>query len=308
MEKEKIKNLYLQLIEKINSNYIFINEPMKKHTSFKIGGNADIFIKVQNTNELKEVLSIIKKQNIPFFVIGNGSNILVKDGGIRGIVIKIDFNKIEINKKDDDYEIKVGAGVKLMTLAQRLLKQEISGFEFASGIPGTIGGAIRMNAGAYGGEMKDIVMSTTYMDEDGNIFKINNNEHEFEYRNSIFSKKRWIILETNFKLYKGIQKQIKEKMEEYANKRRENQPLNFPSAGSIFKRGEGYITAKLIDECGLKGYNLGDAEVSTMHAGFIINKGCATAKEVLQLIDYIKEKVYEKFKIEIQLEIQIIGE
>lgn len=308
MEKEKIKNLYLQLIEKINSNYIFINEPMKKHTSFKIGGNADIFIKVQNANDLKEVLSIIKTQKIPFFVIGNGSNILVKDGGIRGIVIKIDFNKIEINKKDEIYEIKVGAGVKLMTLAQRLLKQEISGFEFASGIPGTIGGAIRMNAGAYGGEMKDIVMSTTYMDEDGNIFKINNNEHEFEYRNSIFSKKRWIILETNFKLYKGIQKQIKEKMEEYANKRRENQPLNFPSAGSIFKRGEGYITAKLIDECGLKGYNLGDAEVSTMHAGFIINKGCATAKEVLQLIDYIKEKVYEKFKIEIQLEIQIIGE
>ena len=195
-----------------------------------------------------------------------------------------------------------------MTLAQKLLKQEISGFEFASGIPGTIGGAIRMNAGAYGGEMKDIVMSTTYMDEDGNIFKINNNEHEFEYRNSIFSKKRWIILETNFKLYKGIQKQIKEKMEEYANKRKDNQPLNFPSAGSIFKRGEGYITAKLIDECGLKGYNIGDAEVSNMHAGFIINKGCATAKEVLQLIDYIKEKVYEKFKIEIQLEIQIIGE
>ena len=308
MEKEKIEKLYLQIKEKINSNYIFINEPMKKHTSFKIGGNADIFIKVQNTNELKEVLSIIKKQNIPFFVIGNGSNILVKDGGIRGIVIKIDFNKIEINKKDDDYEIKVGAGVKLMTLAQRLLKQEISGFEFASGIPGTTGGAIRMNAGAYGGEMKDIVMSTTYMDEDGNIFKINNNEHEFEYRNSIFSKKKWIILETNFRLYKGIQKQIKEKMEEYANKRKDNQPLNFPSAGSIFKRGEGYITAKLIDECGLKGYNIGDAEVSTMHAGFIINKGCATAKEVLQLIDYIKEKVYEKFKIEIQLEIQIIGE
>jgi len=308
MEKEKIEKLYLQIKEKINSNYIFINEPMKKHTSFKIGGNADIFIKVQNTNELKEVLSIIKKQNIPFFVIGNGSNILVKDGGIRGIVIKIDFNKIEINKKDDDYEIKVGAGVKLMTLAQRLLKQEISGFEFASGIPGTTGGAIRINAGAYGGEMKDIVMSTTYMDEDGNIFKINNNEHEFEYRNSIFSKKKWIILETNFRLYKGIQKQIKEKMEEYANKRKDNQPLNFPSAGSIFKRGEGYITAKLIDECGLKGYNIGDAEVSNMHAGFIINKGCATAKEVLQLIDYIKEKVYEKFKIEIQLEIQIIGE
>lgn len=241
-------------------------------------------------------------------IIGNGSNLLVKDKGIRGVVLKVEFDKIEIIKKEEDCMVRVGAGVKLGLLAQRLLKEEITGFEFASGIPGTIGGAIRMNAGAYGGEMKDIVLETTYMDETGNIYTIKEKEHEFEYRNSIFSKRSWIILESVLKLKNGSKEDIKKQMEQYAKQRKEKQPINFPSAGSTFKRGDVFITAKLIDECGLKGYHIGDAQVSELHAGFIINRKEATAEEILQLIEYVKKTVYEKFQIEIQLEIQVVGE
>lgn len=241
-------------------------------------------------------------------MIGNGSNLLVKDKGIRGIVLKIEFDKIEIIKKEEDCIVRVGAGVKLGMLAQKLLKEEITGFEFASGIPGSIGGAIRMNAGAYGGEMKDIVLETTYMDETGNIHTIKEKEHEFEYRNSIFSKRSWIILESVLKLKNGNKEDIKKQMEQYAKQRKEKQPINFPSAGSTFKRGDGFITAKLIDECGLKGYHIGDAQVSELHAGFIINRKEATAEEILQLIEYVKKTVYEKFQLEIQLEIQVVGE
>lgn len=233
---------------------------------------------------------------------------LVKDKGIRGIVLKIEFDKIEIIKKEEDCIVRVGAGVKLGMLAQKLLKEEITGFEFASGIPGSIGGAIRMNAGAYGGEMKDIVLETTYMDETGNIHTIKEKEHDFEYRNSIFSKRSWIILESVLKLKNGNKEDIKEQMEQYAKQRKEKQPINFPSAGSTFKRGDGFITAKLIDECGLKGYHIGDAQVSELHAGFIINRKEATAEEILQLIEYVKKTVYEKFQVEIQLEIQVVGE
>ena len=308
MDKEKTEYICDKLKKITDQNNIYINEPMKKHTSFKVGGNADVFVKIRNVKELKEVLKIIKEERLPFFIMGNGSNLLVKDNGIRGIVLKIELDKIEIDKKEEYYYIKVGAGVKLMAFARRLLREEIEGFEFASGIPGTIGGAIRMNAGAYGGEMKDIVVETTFMDTEGNIHILKNSEHEFEYRNSIFSKKNWIILETTLKLKKGNKKQIKEKMEEYASSRSEKQPLKYPSAGSTFRRGEGYITAKLIDECGLKGYRIGDAQVSELHAGFVINKGNATAEDLLKLIEQVKEKVYEKFNKKIELEIQVIGE
>ena len=224
---------------------------MSKHTSFKIGGKADIFIKARSIQDIKTILEISNKNDVPLYIIGNGSNLLVRDLGIRGIVLAVNLDNIEITKKQDTAQITVGAGMKLSYLAQYLLKQEIEGFEFASGIPGTIGGAIRMNAGAHGKEMKDIVETTTYMDY---------------------------------------------------------QPINYPSAGSTFKRGEDFITAKLIDECGLKGYNVGDAKVSTLHAGFIINTGNATAKDVLKLVDYITKQVYNKFNKKIKLEIEVIGE
>lgn len=301
------ENLIKDIRKKFNENDILINEPMSKHTTFKIGGNADIFIKANTIEKIQYILKLSKNDNIPLFIIGNGSNLLVKDEGIRGIVLKIELNDINIVDEDNKIKVIAGAGVKLAQLSQVLLKNSIQGFEFASGIPGTIGGAIRMNAGAYGKEMKDIVYKTIFLDYDGNLHTIFNEEHNFEYRNSRFSKEKNIILETTFILEKGNSDEIKEKMDEYSKQRREKQPIGIPNAGSTFKRGNDFITAKLIDDCGLKGYKIGGAEVSTIHAGFIVNTGNATSNDVIKLINYIKDKVYEKFNKEIQLEIEIIG-
>jgi len=287
---------------------IIFDEPMKKHTSFKTGGVADLYVKVQTIDELIQAIQYAKNNNKPIVVIGNGSNILVTDKGIRGLVIKIDIQKLEIEKKQDYNQITVGSGYKMMALAIKLMNEEIAGFEELSGIPGTIGGAVYMNAGAYGKEMKDIVISTKCIDLDGNIFELTNQEQEFSYRSSIFNQKKYIILETTLKLNNGKKSEIQEKMTKYQIQRKEKQPVEFPSAGSTFKRQEGIITAKLIDECGLKGFKIGGAQVSEKHAGFIINAGNATSKDVLDLIQYIKEKVYEKYKIKIEEEIRIIGE
>lgn len=303
-----IKKIYQCLTEKINPNKILVNEPMSNHTSFKIGGNADILIKVNNVEDIKHVIEISKKYSIPMYVLGNGSNVLVKDEGIRGIVLIIQMNNCKIEKREKESIVTVEAGMKLGKLAQELLKQEIGGFEFASGIPGTLGGAVRMNAGAHGTEMKDIVVDTTYMDYDGNINIINNKEQKFEYRRSIFCNNKYIILQSTLKLQNSKKEDIKAKMNEYANYRKEKQPINYPSAGSTFKRGNNFITAKLIDECGLKGYSIGGAKISDVHAGFIINTGNATAKDVIELAKYTKEKIYEKFKKQIELEIEVIGE
>lgn len=302
-----IEDVIQDLRKEIDENNILINEPMKKHTTFKIGGNADIFIKANTIENIQYILKISKDNNIPLFILGNGSNILVNDDGIRGIVLKINLDDIDILEDKDKIKVTAGAGVKLTQLARYLLKNSIEGFEFASGIPGTIGGAIRMNAGAYGKEMKDIVNETKYLSYDGEIITISNNEHNFEYRNSKFSKEKSIILKTTFILDKGNADEIKNKIDEYSKQRKEKQPIEFPNAGSTFKRGNDFITAKLIDECGLKGYRIGGAEVSKKHAGFIINVDNATSNDVIDLINYVKEKVYEKFKKEIQLEIEIIG-
>lgn len=289
-------------------NKIIFDEPMKKYTSFKIGGTADEFIKVKDEQELKEALKYAKNKNLKITIIGNGSNLLVLDKGIRGIVIKIDIQKLEIEKKEKYAEITVGSGYKTMALGIKLMNEGISGFEELSGIPGTIGGAIFMNAGAYGKEIKDINISTICMDYDGKIFELSNKEQEFEYRSSIFNKKDYIILETKLKLEYGKKEAIKKKMDEYLSSRKEKQPIEYPSAGSTFKRQEGVITAKLIDECGLKGFQIGGAKVSEKHAGFIINYNNAKAKDVIDLIKYVKEKVYEKYGIKIKEEIRIVGE
>ena len=266
--------MILEEIQKIVSkDKIFTNEPMSKHTSFKIGGPAEIFVKINNVEELKLIIKISKQAEVPITVVGNGSNLLVSDDGIRGIVLKIEFDKIEI---EESGKLKVGSGVKLAFLAQKCLKEKLEGFEFASGIPGTIGGAIRMNAGAHGSEMKDIVKKITCMTRDGKIQVISNEEAKFEYRNSIFSQNDYIILEAEIQLRKGNPEEIRSKMDEYATYRKEKQPIEYPSAGSTFKRGNDFITAKLIDECGLKGYQIGGAQVSEKHAGFIINKENAT--------------------------------
>lgn len=307
MNKEEI---YKYCVENIKISDIKMDEPMSKHTSFKIGGNADIFIKISDIEKLKAVINFAKMNDINITVIGNGSNILVKDNGIRGIVIKLDFKRIEINKiNEKEVKVIVGAGVALGTIAQRLAKENISGFEFAAAIPGSIGGAIRMNAGAYGGEFRDIVVRTKCLDEYGNVHILKNEDQHFSYRHSIFSDEKLIILETELLLnIEKDSKEIRKKMFENLESRKNKQPLKYPSAGSTFKRGNDFITARLIDECGLKGYSIGGAQISDIHAGFVINKGNATAEDVLNLVDYVKKVVYEKCNKKIELEIEVLGE
>ena len=293
---------------KLNKENLYYDEPMAKHTSFKIGGPADVFIKVDNIEELKEILDLSKKNQIPLTIIGNGSNLLVTDKGIRGITAKLNLKDIEIKNENNKQIIKVEAGVPVGLLAQKLLKEESTGFEELSGIPGTIGGAVIMNAGAHGKELKDILKKVTAMDYNGNIHEFTNEECLFSYRNSRFQKEKYIILQATLELEKGNSTEIKEKMDEYMQFRKEKQPIEYPNAGSTFKRGEDFVTAKLIDEAGLKGYKVGGAQVSEKHAGFIVNVDNATAKDVIELTDYIKEKIKEKFGKKINLEIQIIGE
>ena len=292
----------------IPKDNILYNEDMKKHTTFKIGGPAECFIKIKTKEELKEILKIAKENEIVVTILGNGSNILVLDGGIKGITLTIQIEYIEIKQNSEKYKIYVGGGYKLSKLAQICLKNEISGFEELSGIPGTIGGAVSMNAGAHGKEMKDIVEKIKCVDINGNEKEFLNEDAKFEYRKSIFKGNSYIVTEVVLNLQKGKYEEIKTKMDEYSQYRRTKQPIEYPSAGSTFKRGKGYITAKLIDEAGLKGYSIGDAIVSTKHSGFVINKGNASARDVLDLVKYIKETIEEKFNKQIELEIEVVGE
>lgn len=304
MEKQKIYEL---LTNEIKEGIVKIDESMKKHTNFKIGGNADIFVIEKNIEEIKYIIKFSKENSIPLTILGNGSNVLVSDKGIRGIVLQIGLKEIKVEKKESAL-IEVDAGVMLGTLAQVLLKQSISGFEFAAGIPGSIGGAIRMNAGAYGGEMKDIIKNVTVLNEKGEINILTNKECEFSYRHSRFTNSKEIVIKATLELPFGNEAEIKEKMDEYAQSRKEKQPLNLPSAGSTFKRGADFITAKLIDECGLKGYTSGDAQVSTLHAGFVVNLGNATAQDVLNVVNHVKQVVLEKTGKQIELEVELLGE
>lgn len=303
-----IKKIYEELLENMPDLNIKQNEEMSKHTSFKVGGKADIWIKVKTIEELKYIIEYTKNNKVPLTIIGNGTNILVKDNGIRGITIMLDFTNIEIQENGEYVNIIVDSGVKLGMLAVLLQKEEIEGFEFASGIPGTIGGAVRMNAGAYGKEMKEIIKNVTYIDENCNIKTIENDELDFSYRHSRFKEKQDIIISAILQLKKGNKNEIKSKIDEYRNARNEKQPIDMPSAGSTFKRGTNYISAKLIDEAGLKGYQIGGAQVSLKHAGFVVNTGNATAKDILDLIDYIIKVVYEKFEKVLDLEIEVLGE
>lgn len=301
-----------QLVEdsklNIDSSKIYYNEMMNKHTSFKIGGPAECYIKIHNLEDLQIALEFAKQNNIPITILGNGSNILILDKGIKGIVLKIDLKELKIESNNNEVNITVGSGFKLAMLAQKLLQNEVTGFEELSGIPGTVGGAIMMNAGAHGKEIKDIVTEVKCIDYDGNIKEFENEELDFKYRYSIFKNKKYVIIEAKMKLANGNEKGIKEKMDIYANYRKEKQPIEYPSAGSTFKRGKDYITAQLIDAAGLKGYTIGGATVSTKHSGFIINKANATSTDVLNLIKYVKDEVYRKFDTQIELEIEVIGE
>ena len=307
MKKLESEKILYDLKKIIPEENIKIKEPMSKHTSFKTGGTAEIYITGKTIEQIQEVLKYSKQNNIKLYIIGNGSNLLVSDEGIKGIVLKIAVDNIETLESDFGVLVKAGAGVKIMALAQILKKDGITGFEELAGIPGTMGGANYMNAGAYGKELKDIIVSTKAINkETGEIETLKNEEQELKYRNSIFKNRKYIIIETMLNLQRGEPEEIERKMNEFAIQRKEKQPLEYPSAGSTFKRGEKFITAKLIDECGLKGYQIGGAQISEKHAGFIINKNNATSKDILDLIKYTKKKVFEKFGVQIEEEVEII--
>lgn len=303
MNKNKVYNELLDIVGKEN---IMMDEPMKKHVSFRVGGPADILVRPINEEQLKEILLYIKNEEIPYLIIGNGSNLLVRDGGIRGVVVELSDNFSDF--KIDGNKIEIKAGALLSRIGNAALRAELKGFEFASGIPGTFGGALAMNAGAYGGEIKDIVKTVKVMNKDGNILELSNEEMHFGYRRSTIVEKGYVALSAVVELEKGNYDDIKATMDDLRDRRTSKQPLNFASAGSTFKRPEGYFAGKLIQDSGLKGLSIGDAQVSEKHSGFVINRGNATAKELLDLMFAVKSTVNAKFGVMLEEEVKIVGE
>ena len=294
-----------RLINITGKDNVRINEPMKNHTTFKIGGPAQYYVTPESVTQIQEVVSLCRNMNIPLHVIGNGSNILVGDDGVDGVVLAL-FNTFS------DYEIKdnvitAQAGMSLIKLAVIALREGLTGLEFASGIPGSVGGAVYMNAGAYDGQMKDVVTSVTVLDEAGNIRILGRDELDMGYRTSAVAKHNMIVLQVIIELKAGDKEQIKDRMNQLSELRKQKQPLEYPSAGSTFKRPEGYFAGKLIADAGLKGYSIGGAAVSEKHAGFVVNMGGATAKDVVELTDYIKKRIIEQFGVTLELEIKKIG-
>ena len=287
------------------SPQLMINEPMKKHTTFKIGGDADMYVSVESVEELSALIRLAKEKGVCYTVIGNGSNLLVSDKGIRGLVI-------EIGQGLAGYEVKgnviyAEAGILLKKLASVAASESLSGLEEVSGVPGTLGGGVFMNAGAYGGELKDTVKKVTYVDCDGEIHTIDASECGFGYRKSIFSGGGKFIVSAELELKKGDKDEILSKMADYTKRRREKQPISYPSAGSTFKRPEGYFAGTLIEQAGLKGYRCNDAMVSELHAGFVINCGNATAQDIINVIEHTKKTVLDKFGVELEPEVRFIG-
>ena len=295
-----------QLKELAGEANVLFDEPMKKHTTFAIGGNAGAFVVLLNEEKLCEFLAFCKREVLPFFLLGRGSNILVGDNGIDGIVATLggEFNEITAHGN----RIKAGGAATLAAVANTALKHSLAGFEFAAGIPGSTGGAMRMNAGAYGGEMKDITVSVELMDYEGKKIRLSGEEMKFGYRTSVLKEKEAIVLRAEFELHPGSVEEIKAVMTDLAGRRKEKQPLEYPSAGSTFKRPEGNFAGKLITEAGLGGVSIGGAQVSEKHNGFVINTGNATAKDVKELIALVQKKVYENSGIMLEPEVIMIGE
>jgi UDP-N-acetylmuramate dehydrogenase len=301
-----IKHITELLIKAAGVENVRNFELMSKHTSFKIGGPADILVTPETSQQIGKIIDISKSEKVPIFIMGNGSNLIVREKGIRGITVKLfeKFDKCEVT----GCTINAQAGILLSKLSQIALQNELTGLEFASGIPGTLGGAVAMNAGAYGGEMKDVVVKTQYIDKNGDIKSIEADMHCFGYRTSFIQKEEGIVLNSELKLKVGDKIKIKALMDDLCKKRNDKQPLKMPSAGSVFKRPEGYFAGKLIEDCGLRGYSIGGAEVSNMHCGFIVNKGGAVAGDVIALIEFIKRTVKEKFGVDFETEVKVIGE
>ncbi len=285
---------------------VLTNEPMANHTSFKVGGPADAFVKPLNREGLIKALKICAEGRLSVQVMGNGTNLIVRDKGIRGVVVQITDNMSAYEIRGE--EILAESGILLSRLSRIALEHELSGLEFAEGIPGTLGGAVTMNAGAYNGEMSFVVKESEYLSCDGQVCVLNNKQHCFGKRSSFIQMDGGVVLSTRIALKKGSREQIAAKMDEFRTKRRGKQPLDLPSAGSVFKRPEGYFAGKLIQDCGLRGYRIGGAEVSGLHCGFIVNKGNASTKDVTSLIKYVQDKVLADFGVELNTEVKIVGE
>lgn len=306
-KQQDIEALLMQMNGFLPEESVETHVPMSRHTSFRTGGEADVLVTVQSQEDLMQVLDLLHRVEMPFLILGNGSNVLIKDGGYRGCIIKLGscFHQVETAGS----QLTAGAGVKLSAAAKAAMEESLRGLEFASGIPGSVGGGIFMNAGAYGGELKDILISATAAAKDGSrVYQLSGQELELGYRHSAFQKTGDIILSGTFQLQEGEKDEISAKMKELLDKRNSKQPVHLPSAGSFFKRPEGHYAGKLIQDAGLKGLSVGGAQVSPLHAGFIVNNGGATTSDILQLMRLIQNTVYDKFGVRLEPEVRILGE
>ena len=300
------KIFYEALVKVLDEDQIKPEEPMKNHVTFRVGGPADFFVTPKNYEELSWVLKCCAKYEMPCYIMGNGSNLLVSDQGYRGVVIQL-FRQLSDIQCEGNV-IRAQAGALLSAVANRALEEKLTGFEFAAGIPGTLGGACVMNAGAYGGEMKDVLKSVAVLTREGERITLQKNELELGYRTSIIAKKNYIVLEAEIELEVGDAEEIKAVMDDLKERRTTKQPLEYPSAGSTFKRAEGYFAGKLIQESGLQGFQVGGAQVSEKHCGFVINKDQATAADIAELIRQVQDRVEEKFGVRLETEVKRLGE
>ena len=300
------QNFYDKLNNVIAKDSILIDEPMSRHTTFRVGGPADFFVTPKAKEEVRDVIRICKEAGMPYYIIGNGSNLLVSDAGYRGVIVQIYKEMNEVKVEGD--LVKAQAGALLSGIAAKALGAELSDFEFASGIPGTIGGACVMNAGAYGGEMKDVLESVTVLTGEGKIIELGRNELELGYRTSVIAKKGYIVLGAVLKLERGDGEKIKTYMDELKEKRVTKQPLEYPSAGSTFKRPEGYFAGKLIEDAGLRGFQVGGAQVSEKHCGFVINRDHATAADIMELMRQVQIRVKENSGVDLEPEVKRLGD
>lgn len=297
---------YNKLAAIVRDEQVLRDEPMQKHTTFRVGGPADYFVMPETIEQVQKVVTLCKEEEITYYIVGNGSNLLVSDKGYRGVIIQIGkrFGQIEVKGN----QITAQAGALLSAVANRALEAGLAGFEFAAGIPGSLGGACVMNAGAYGGEMKDVLLSVTVLTPEGEVLAIPREELELGYRTSIIEKKHYLVLEAVIELQKGDPEEIKAVMDDLRQRRIDKQPLEYPSAGSTFKRPEGYFAGKLIQDAGLKGFQVGGAQVSEKHAGFVINKNHATASDIYELMRQVSEKVEEESGVRLEPEVKRLGE
>jgi len=298
-------DIYNELIQLVAKENVKQHEPLKKYTFTKTGGNADILVFPTTTEEIANTITLAKKRQIPLTILGNGSNLIIKDGGIRGIVLIL--TKLNgINVKEN--RIIAQSGATIIDVSKTALQEHLTGLEFACGIPGTVGGALYMNAGAYGGEVKDVLESAVVLDEDGNLLTLTRDDFDFGYRTSAFAKKHYCVLEGTFLCEKGDVSSIKEKMDELTYLRETKQPLEYPSCGSVFKRPPNHFAGKLIQDSNLQGHTIGGVQVSTKHAGFMVNVNNGTASDYLELIKHVQATVKEKFGVDLETEVKIIGE